>query len=163
MTPSWRVRLTSRRKTEAFGYAIGQSLQGGEILALIGELGSGKTALVQGIAAGLGIPSEQVTSPTFTLIHEYQGRRRLVHIDLYRIDRPEAVKQLGLDEYYNDQTVVAIEWADRIAAELPSDRLDIELVHVASTTRRMTMTARGTRSQTLLHELRSRYRSMGVP
>src|SRR5574337_381119 len=80
--PAWTFALSSRAATEAFGQAIGRTLKGGETLALFGELGAGKTALVRGIAVGLGTPPGVVSSPTFVLIHEYHGRLPLVHVDL---------------------------------------------------------------------------------
>ena len=93
--------LRSAKATEALGWAISQKLCGGEIIALTGELGTGKTVLVRGMALGLGISTEQVTSPTFTLIHEYQGRIRLIHADLYRIKNPAELEHIGFHEYYS--------------------------------------------------------------
>ena len=90
------LHLSSPRETESFGNAIGQLLRGGEVLALIGELGAGKTALVRGIVAGLGAPAASVTSPTFLLVHEYQGRLPIIHIDLYRLQRLEETESIGL-------------------------------------------------------------------
>ena len=98
--------LSSPDETESFGYAIGKLLRGGEVLALIGELGAGKTALVRGIVAGLGIPAASVTSPTYLIVHEYQGRLPLVHMDLYRLQRPEEAESIGLADYLTVDAVV---------------------------------------------------------
>ena len=111
----WRTLLRSSTDTEQLGRFIGQSLRGGEVLALYGELGTGKTTLVRGIAAGLEVPSHLVNSPTFVLIHEYQGRVPLAHVDLYRIEAQPELQHIGLSDYLDGQTVVAIEWADKVA------------------------------------------------
>jgi tRNA threonylcarbamoyladenosine biosynthesis protein TsaE len=150
----WRYTSRSAEDTERLGRSIGSALQGGEVLALYGELGTGKTTLMRGIAAGAGVPPERVTSPTFVLIHEYVGRLRLAHADLYRLATTDELAQTGLSDYLDDRTVVAIEWADRGASELPADRLDIAFAHEASTTRQVTMTAFGSRSKQLLAQIR---------
>src|SRR5512139_2254565 len=111
--PSLNRILSSPGETESFGYAIGRLLRGGEVLALIGEFGVGKTALVRGIVAGLGGSGSSVTSPTFLLVHEYQGRLPVVHIDLYRLQRLEEAESIGLSDYLRDDVAVAVEWADR--------------------------------------------------
>ena len=146
----WTVALPSRVATEAFGRIIGRSLAGGETLALSGELGAGKTALVRGIAAGLGTPSNQVTSPTFVLIHEYEGRLPLIHVDLYRLRSEAEAEGIGLQEYFQGNIVTAIEWADKFPELLPSDRFELTLQHNTPTTRTARMIAHGPRANTLL-------------
>lgn len=146
--------LSSPGETESFGDSIGQLLRGGEVLALIGELGTGKTALVRGIAAGLGAPAASVTSPTFLLVHEYQGRLPIIHIDLYRLQRPEELEVIGLSDYLTEDVVVAIEWADRFPQLLPDDRLEVRLAHRTRTTRRALLEARGSRSRSLLTRIK---------
>ena len=146
--------LSSPRETESFGYAIGQLLRGGQVLALIGELGAGKTALVRGIAAGLGVPADSVTSPTFVLVHEYQGRLPIIHIDLYRLQGPEEVESIGLSDYLTDSVAIAIEWADRFPQLLPEDRLEVRLAHRTRTTRKALLEARGSRSRSLLTRIK---------
>jgi|CXWL01.1.fsa_nt_gi tRNA threonylcarbamoyladenosine biosynthesis protein TsaE len=148
------LHLSSPRETESFGNAIGQLLRGGEVLALIGELGAGKTALVRGIVAGLGAPAASVTSPTFLLVHEYQGRLPIIHIDLYRLQRPEETESIGLSDYLMDDAAVAIEWADRFPQLLPDDRLEVTLTHRTRTTRQALVEARGSRSRSLLARLK---------
>lgn len=155
MSISWQLRLHSTRATERLGSQLARFMMGGEVVALIGDLGVGKTVLVRGIARGLALSPEQVTSPTFTLIHEYPGSVRLVHVDLYRIDDDTALRQLGLDEYYDEHTVVVVEWADRLASDLPPDHLAIRLEHVSLSTRRATITAHGPRSQKVLNQARA--------
>ena len=97
------------------------------MVLLIGNLGAGKTTLAKGIVSGLGAAEpEDVTSPTFTLIHEY-GEGRVYHIDLYRLDRAEQVATLGLDEIFDREAVVLIEWGERFPQLLPEDRIEIRI------------------------------------
>src|SRR5688572_12726937 len=106
----WKLVSTSHQHTERLGQAIGRALRGGETIALFGPLGAGKTALVRGIAHGLGASPMAVTSPTFVVIHEYnQGRLPLVHVDLYRIRTLSELESTGLTEYFSGQSVTAIE------------------------------------------------------
>lgn len=154
----WTLALPSRTATEAFGRIIGQTLRGGETLALSGELGAGKTALVRGIAAGLGTPPSHVTSPTFVLIHEYCGRLPLIHMDLYRLRSLADAESIGLHEYFQGTTVTAIEWADKFPELLPRDRLELTLQHKAPTARTARMLARGPRASALLAALKQHAR-----
>jgi len=109
----------SPEETFAYGQRLAASLQKGDVLALSGELGAGKTHLVKGLAAGLGLESE-VTSPTFTLVHEYtSGRLLLFHIDLYRLESPDEALKIGLDEYLDSPGVTVIEWADKFEELIP--------------------------------------------
>ena len=121
------LRMTSAQETIKFGERLGQRLTGGDVLALTGDLGTGKTVLTCGIALGLGIPMDQVSSPTFTLIQEYPGAIPLIHVDLYRLERPSEMSTLGLEEYFTPNTIVLIEWADRFPQILPSDHIAIHL------------------------------------
>ena len=152
---AWTIVLASRADTEELGRRIGRSLAAGHVLALQGELGAGKTTFVRGLAAGLGTPTADVSSPTFVLMHEYRGRIPLVHVDLYRLRQASEVDAIGLLEQFDRDAVMAIEWADRFPALLPDDRLDIALAHRSPTTRTATVTARGPRSRQLLSRLQS--------
>ena len=102
----------SEQETANAGARLGETLRGGEVLLLYGDLGAGKTAFVRGLARGLGGSPDEVSSPTFTLVQEYRGRLTLYHVDLYRL-KPEEIDDLGLDELVAPDSVVAIEWADR--------------------------------------------------
>jgi tRNA threonylcarbamoyladenosine biosynthesis protein TsaE len=116
-----RVEIGSEAETRAFGLSLAQSLMPGDVLALIGELGTGKTALTRAIAEGLGV-DEQVTSPTFTLVKEYRtGRLPLFHFDVYRLADGQELMDTGADEYFDAGGVCVIEWADRIAEILPDE------------------------------------------
>ena len=113
------------------------------VLALHGDLGSGKTCFVQGLAAALGI-DRPVTSPTFTLVHEYEGRRSLVHVDLYRLRDSLDALMLGLEEYFDNNGVTAVEWADRAEDLFPTDTIHLYFetlpdVHARRITIRSTM------------------------
>jgi tRNA threonylcarbamoyladenosine biosynthesis protein TsaE len=134
------------------GHLIGRSLQGGEVMALYGELGSGKTTLVKGLADGLDAPPT-VTSPTFVLIHEYTGRLPFAHADLYRLQSPSDLQDLGFEDYLNGRTVVAIEWPDRAGCRLPADRLEVVLTHVSRTVRSISFRSFGRRSRGLLNRV----------
>jgi tRNA threonylcarbamoyladenosine biosynthesis protein TsaE len=146
--------LPSPRHTDRLGRAIGSVLEGGESLALSGALGAGKTALVRGIAAGLGAPPGGVSSPTFVLLHEYRGRLPLAHIDLYRLNSPQRAESIGVDDYLSGKTVVAVEWADKAPGLLPDDRLEIELRHRTVESRSIEFRATGPVSAALLARIR---------
>ena len=106
---------TSEHETRRIAAAFGQSLQPGAVVLLSGDLGSGKTAFVRGLAEGLGLNPDDVTSPTFTLVHEYRGGRLpLVHVDLYRLDAAD-LDEIGVDENLAVDGVLAVEWAERLA------------------------------------------------
>ncbi|MBC6680553.1 tRNA (adenosine(37)-N6)-threonylcarbamoyltransferase complex ATPase subunit type 1 TsaE [Zhenpiania hominis] len=114
-----KLILKNEDETRAFGLELGASLGKGDIVALIGDLGTGKTALTKYIAEGLGI-QEVITSPTFTIVQEYrQGRLPLYHFDVYRIGDPEEMYELGYEEYFYGDGVCVIEWADLIEELLP--------------------------------------------
>lgn len=147
-------RLRSAVETERLGEMIGRMLEGGEILALHGDLGVGKTTLVRGVATGLDVPPRAVTSPTFALIHEYTGRLPLAHADLYRLGGVAELAHLGLSEYFDGRTVVAIEWADKAGGYLPDDRLDLSLSYDGARARRALLRATGEHACCLLGRLK---------
>jgi tRNA threonylcarbamoyladenosine biosynthesis protein TsaE len=119
----------SEDETTTVARGLAADVKAGDVILLSGNLGAGKTAFVRGLAAGLGIDPEEVSSPTFTLVHEYRGGRlTLYHADLYRLDRV-ATDDLGLEEMGVADGVLAIEWPDRLSHALPgSRRIDIEIV-----------------------------------
>lgn len=111
---------TSALETTSYGERIAAHLKGGEVIALIGDLGAGKTTLAKGIARGLGVEDE-VVSPSFTLIQQYEGRLALTHIDLYRLDGSEEFEMIGGEEFLYTDGVTLIEWAEKIGDLLPKD------------------------------------------
>lgn len=121
----------SAEQTRRAGAVIGKRLSTGDVVALCGPLGAGKTELVKGIAAGLGVPDHQrVASPTFVLVREYAGRLTLFHIDAYRLSGASDLVELGFDEMCSvPDAAVAIEWADRVPEALPGEALSVELEH----------------------------------
>jgi len=127
-------------ETIELGRRIAGMLPKRAVVLLIGNLGAGKTTLAKGIISGLGAAEpEDVTSPTFTLIHEY-GEGRAYHIDLYRLDRPEQVATLGLDEIFDREAVVLIEWGERFPQLLPAERIEIRIEPLNEDSRRIEIT-----------------------
>ncbi|MCS6770500.1 MAG: tRNA (adenosine(37)-N6)-threonylcarbamoyltransferase complex ATPase subunit type 1 TsaE [Kiritimatiellae bacterium] len=126
-SPTSQTVSFSAKETRSIAAGLARRLGPGAVIALHGELGSGKTCFVQGLAEGLGCAAA-VTSPTFTLLHEYRGGRLpLYHADLYRIQSPEEFLKAGLMDYLEGDGVIAIEWADRIAELLPAATLHVRL------------------------------------
>ena len=115
------ILCRSEEETRQSAYELAAALRPGTVLSLEGPLGAGKTCFVKGLAVGLGLSLEAVSSPTFTLVHEYDGGRLpLVHMDLYRIDSASELDGLGLDDYLTGPLVSAIEWGGKFASALPS-------------------------------------------
>ena len=128
----------SERETEAVGRDLGLALETASVVLLFGDLGAGKTAFARGLAEGLGASSTDVSSPTFTLIQEYRGGRLpLLHVDLYRLDDPREIDDLGLDEL-GSGGVLAIEWAQRLP-DPPRDSIRVSIEHAGDTERRITI------------------------
>lgn len=121
-----QYRTTSPEETEALGFRLGKCLHGGEVLALFGGLGMGKTAFTRGIAAGLGIPSG-VSSPTFALVHDYTGRLTVHHFDMYRVDGWDDLYSTGFFDYLDTEDVLIIEWSENIEGALPPDAIRITI------------------------------------
>ncbi len=135
----------SEEETIELGRRIAAGLPRRAVVLLIGNLGAGKTTLAKGIVSGLGAaPEEEVSSPTFTLIHEY-GEGRVYHIDLYRLDRPEEVATLGLDEIFDRDAVVLIEWGERFEELMPEGRVEIRLEANSDQTRKISVAAKATK------------------
>ena len=148
----------SEAQTRRLGVRLGELLQGGDVICLVGELGAGKTCLAQGIGRGLGVEGP-ITSPSFTLIKEYRQERArlpLYHIDLYRIEDSNEALALGLEEYFYGEGICVVEWADRVPEALPAEHLWIELCYIDETKRSLLMKAVGKRYEELLREFKRR-------
>jgi len=135
------INTHAEEETAAIGRELAESLSAGDVVLLFGDLGAGKTAFVRGLAEGLGVPRDDVSSPTFTLIQEYRGGRlTLFHVDLYRIEDPREFDELGLDEIAEDG-VLAVEWAEKLDARLkPSRYVSVSISHKAGDERQIELT-----------------------
>jgi len=141
-------------ETRELGEKIGRNLSLKLVICLSGELGSGKTSFVQGLARGLDIPDKYyITSPTYSLIHEYPGRIPLFHIDLYRIRLRDEIEGTGLYEILDRFGIFAIEWPDFVINDLNADFLSVNFQIIDDDTRKITITAHGERSEDLIKKL----------
>ena len=123
---SIQIHLPDLAATEALGRRLGPLLFPGAVIALVGPLGAGKTHFTRAVAEGLGVRNPAaVTSPTFTLVHEYAARLPVYHFDTYRLNSPDEFVALGTDEYFHGDGVCLVEWADRVPNALPADRLEL--------------------------------------
>ena len=148
------IKTKSATETIELGKRIGKLLRPGNVVALIGRLGSGKTTLTQGLARGLEVKiKDYITSPSFTLIKEHQGRIPVYHIDFYRIDSFKEVYNLGYEEYFYGEGVAIIEWADKIKKLLPKEVLIINLEIVGEARRRIEFIAKGKWYQNIVDKL----------
>jgi tRNA threonylcarbamoyladenosine biosynthesis protein TsaE len=134
------IHSRSAEETFAMGKILGGVLEGGDVVALIGDLGTGKTCLTQGIARGLGVPDGYaVTSPTFTLINEYPGKHVLYHLDVYRLEGAQDMEDIGYEEFLFGKGVTVIEWAEKIREILPETTLYIEMTYLDEKNRAFVM------------------------
>jgi tRNA threonylcarbamoyladenosine biosynthesis protein TsaE len=137
MITSQQIEAHGVEETVEFGERLARQLRPGDVIALSGDLGAGKTALVKGIARGLGI-AQDVTSPTFTLVHEYAGGRLpLFHVDLYRLDNVEQALAIAIEDYLGGPGVTAIEWAEKIESLLPAHSTRIRIITLNENARRI--------------------------
>jgi len=150
---SWTVQAHSLAETQAWGTRLAGLLQPGDVISLVGNLGAGKTHLVQAIASGLQVEQDFVHSPTFVLIQEYAGRIPICHLDAYRLKDLDEFLELGADELLGGEYVCLIEWGDRVEDVLPHDRLTISMETTGLTSRILTMISSGRRSAALLQGL----------
>jgi tRNA threonylcarbamoyladenosine biosynthesis protein TsaE len=153
-TLKYQITTRSVEETQKLGKTIGTAVAGGTVLALTGDLGSGKTSFVQGLARGLEVPDDYyITSPSYTLINEYLGRFPLFHVDLYRITDPVDIEDIGLYEILDSNAVVAIEWADRIEQKLLPDSITIHFEIADNDTRKICIYANKLKNIYLLKKI----------
>ena len=143
----------SEAQTRRLGARLAELLTSGDVLSLVGDLGSGKTRWAQGVCQGLGV-TEPVNSPTFTLVNEYQGRVPVFHIDLYRVSDPSELGTFGLEDYLFGSGISLIEWGDRASTVLPSSYLTIALYFIEDTKRRVVIQPQGERSLKVLADFK---------
>jgi tRNA threonylcarbamoyladenosine biosynthesis protein TsaE len=151
-----KLTVTSRSPEETFliGKIIGRNLMEKDVVALVGDLGAGKTCLTHGIARGLGVPDEyQITSPSFTLINEYQGRIMLYHFDLYRLSRASEMEDMGYEEYFFGQGVSVVEWADKVEGILPDETLFVLINYADENERNIIISGQDKKIAIILQEL----------
>lgn len=150
------VTILSKSPEDTFqlGQHIGSHLTTGQVILLYGDLGSGKTVLVQGLAKGLAVPADYyITSPSYTLINEYPGNQPLFHIDLYRLETVDDIEALGIFDLMDETNVVAIEWAERMADELPPEHLVIRFETVNDSQRKIYLTPYGLHASNVVMSL----------
>ncbi len=154
--PTYTIITTSDDNTRQLGKEIGERLNNGVIIRLLGDLGSGKTCFVKGLASGLGVPEGyEITSPTYTLVHEYPGRLPLVHVDLYRIHDEMDAEAIGLWELMGQDNVVAVEWAERLTDDFwPTEpMLTVEFQIPDENTRQLELIGGGLQISDLIKEV----------
>lgn len=143
-------------ETIRIGRDIGGLLRPGDVVALVGELGAGKTQFIKGLAEGAGVgKSTYVSSPSFTLINEYPGRVPFYHVDLFRLEQEKEAEELGLEDYFQGGGITAVEWADKIPSLLPKEMLLIHIAYTGKNTRSLEITGRGRRYLNLVDQIQS--------
>lgn len=148
------IESENAEQTFALGFSVGQQAGDGDVFALSGELGSGKTCFTGGLARGLGVGEDYaITSPTFTLINEYPGRCRLYHCDVYRLNASGELEDLGFDEYLSGKGVMAIEWAEKIPEALPPDAISVWFIYVDENRRKIRINGPRERVLDLLRDI----------
>ncbi len=152
-------QTSSTSETIRMGKRLGRFLQPGHVVALIGELGSGKTQFIKGLAEGVGVgKSIYISSPSFTLINEYPGRIPFYHIDLFRLTSEMEAEGLGLEEYFQGNGITAIEWADRIPSLLPNELLRVQLHYTGKNARSIEIIPKGKQYGQLVNKISSEFR-----
>jgi tRNA threonylcarbamoyladenosine biosynthesis protein TsaE len=153
----------STSETVRIGKRIGSLLLSGDVVALVGELGTGKTQFIKGIAAGVKVGNPTyISSPSFTLINEYRGKTPFYHIDLFRLKTEKEAEELGLEEYLGSEGITAIEWADRIPSLLPKEILLIQIRYTGKHTRFFEIVTKGKRFEGILKKCRIRSAEFGI-
>lgn len=157
MNDSFEIELKDPESTIRFGKVLGSCAGPGQVIALIGELGAGKTTLVKAIARGAGISNDDmVSSPSYTLINEYYGRIPIYHFDLYRLEGAGDIEELGYVEYLEGEGLSLIEWADMAPQMLPPEYLEVKIEITGDESRKISLTAKGDIYKRIVSRLKSR-------
>lgn len=139
-----QITVKNEQETDILGRVLANALPDGAVVSLLGTLGAGKTRFAQAIAAASGVPVEDIASPTFVLVKEYQGaKRKIYHFDAYRLRNSNEFLELGADEYFDDNGISLVEWADKVADVMPEDRLEISITPISEISRRFAISAKG--------------------
>jgi len=147
----------SYEDTQALGKRLSKVVKPGDILCLFGDLGSGKTTMIKGLAVGLGAHEEDVTSPTFVFLNVYDRLKRPVyHFDLYRLEKIEELFDIGYEEFLYGDGIAVVEWSERLGELLPKERLDIFLMHQGEDVRAIKLQAVGKRHEQMLRAMKGR-------
>jgi len=149
-----KILSKSPEETIALGEHLAKSFKEGDIICFFGDLGSGKTTLIKGMAKSLKIDQTKVNSPTFVLMNVYQGRLPLFHFDLYRLEDIEGISSIGFEEFLYDDGVSVIEWADRLGTFLPKEYLKIDLKHKNPDQREIHLTAKGAKYDRIIKKIK---------
>ena len=159
--PDTCITSHSPEQTRELGERLAPLLRGGDVVGLSGELGAGKTCLVQGLATGLGVdPAVPVTSPTFTLVGEYAGRAlELRHADFYRVEHAQRLWEAGFDDLMDARGVLVVEWPERFPDALPKERVQLEIAAVSPSERRIRIGGQGARADEIARRLAERWDS----
>jgi tRNA threonylcarbamoyladenosine biosynthesis protein TsaE len=148
------IQTKSAFETIRIGRSIGRHLRSGDVVALVGELGTGKTQFIKGLAAGAGVGRPTyISSPSFTLINEYPGRVPFYHLDLFRLEQEKEAEDLGLEDYLQSGGIIAIEWADKIPSLLPEEMFLIYFAYTGTNARTLEITGKGKRFEDLVKAL----------
>ncbi len=156
MRDNLTITTHSPEETQRIGAGIGEQARIGDLILLVGDLGTGKTCLTQGIARGLGLP-DYTPSPSFVLVREYQGRLNLYHIDFYRLNDIREIAELGMGDYLNGEGICVVEWADRALDLLPPEHLLIRFEYLTGNGRRLQFEPRGQRYVGLVEQLKGKW------
>lgn len=153
--PTYVFLSNSPSATQRLGRRLGEKMTAGVVIALVGELGCGKTLFTRGLCTGLGIPEKEVSSPTFAFVNEYRGRLPVYHVDLYRIGDIEDGFEIGMLDYLAraEDGVIVLEWAEKVLSLLPEDYLQVQFEVIASQSRRLELAGFGERAGALIREL----------
>jgi tRNA threonylcarbamoyladenosine biosynthesis protein TsaE len=150
------IQTETTAETIRIGKSIGNRLLPGDVVALVGELGAGKTQFIKGLAAGAGIRNPAyIASPSFTLINEYPGKTTFYHVDLFRLGEEKEAEELGLEDYFQSRGITAIEWADKIPSLLPKELLLIRIAYTGKSRRSLEIIGKGKRYEEIVNQLRN--------
>ncbi|MDO9465053.1 MAG: tRNA (adenosine(37)-N6)-threonylcarbamoyltransferase complex ATPase subunit type 1 TsaE [bacterium] len=148
------VTTNNPEETKCLGKKIGRFLKEGDVIALVGNLGAGKTVIANGLCTGLGVKEDYITSPTYTIINQYDGRIPVYHIDLYRLNDSKELYNIGWDEYIYGNGTCIIEWADKAAEMLPEEYLMVNIEVTGKDKRKITLQAKGVSYKNLLERVK---------